>query len=189
MNRQRSRKMIWCAGAVIPLLTLSAVYGGGNDPITKEVKLPSGGYQGYQYNIKSETYNWEVVGATITYSTGEGDSESSTVSIAGKFGSESEASASWSNSTGINSSRILSTTLDYDWVLSDSDTDQYSQTSSEAYQAYNATAPWVFKSWIIGPPPTDTEKDKDVDTTTVGSYRLVTTTTSYTWSLRWIEEK
>lgn len=33
MNRQRSRKVKWLVRAAVPLMTLSAVYGGGNDPV------------------------------------------------------------------------------------------------------------------------------------------------------------
>ena len=179
---------------ILIALTLTCQLNASNDTMTREVKLPALESQGY-YNITTiETFEEQCISATITYTISEGSSQTDSKTIAGKFASASEASISYCNQTGMNSSRVISSALNMGWVsIQTTGPNQYGTSSVQEYGAYPNPAPWYFKSWIVGPPPTDvkngppTQQTIDVPGSTL--QRKIITPQGYNWILKWIEEK
>lgn len=188
MKNETIKVMVALAIALFPV---TASYG-SNDPITKEVKLPSGSTLGEYTEVSSETFDYQVVSATIVYLNGLTDTSTQSTTIMGKFASAAEAALSYTTGTGNSAESVVSTTLNSEWVSTGVDTTSIvGETSSAGFHAYTATSPWIFKSWIVGPPPTDNVVGTPAVQTNsmTATSKLVTTTTTYNWSLRWIEEK
>jgi len=177
-------------------ITLSGHLNAGNNPLTREVKLPSSASQGYYTVTSIETFEEQCVSATIVYTISEGtsDTKTTTTTISGTFTSSPEATLSFCNQTGVSSSRVQSCTLNLGWVSTATSSPTRAGTSSdEEYGAYPDPSPWYFKSWIVGPPPHDSPTGPPAKSTTMvpgtPKTKLVATSQGYNWTLRWIEEK
>lgn len=172
------------------LLLLSSLCLTASNVCTTTVRDDKAGGQYSLDSIKVEEY--KVVGATVTYTTEEGQSSSEEKSLNLTISAESQIGAAFTLATGLSSSRIQSSTLTFDWVMVSNDPVEHPDevTSAEYWTQHVIPSPWKFLSWTVGPPPTDKEKGvPTVHVVTAATTRWTTTSQLYTWVLDWKESK
>jgi hypothetical protein len=141
-------------------------------------------------SIKEEVY--KITSASVTYTLEEGQDSSETKSVDVKISEASELNAAFTSATGLNSNRIQSSTLNFEWTLkSDKPVVHKDDVSSSKYwSTYQYESPWQFLEWIKGPPPTETnEGTAAVSTVIAADTKWTTTKQKKTWLLSWKEKK
>lgn len=144
-------------------------------------------------NDQTLTEKWDIVGATVEYTTQSGitGSQSNTVNLV--LSSAASLAGAFTNATGLSADKIIKATYNYDWVVVSNvpSTSPSGAVSSLLVYAQNAPKdPWRFHEWIVGPPPT--ESNLGPPTTSVVNFqgnKITITSQKVAYLVQWKEIK